>query len=733
MGNDTAPTQHDTAGDHVVPSAGRPPSPVEQPLPGAAAGVSLPNTTRLGPYPGARSPHRGAEDDVDEAMRAMVATAMPAAAARVSASVDSLAGAHGTDPHGIAAADGPRALSASSGDLLLSHAELSGAVSASLLATVAGDLGPASRGAPADDHGQDERTGRPEWRPRRQSASMSASKLSWRRPLPSNSPTRHRSTSMLSQQLARYEGIPERPAATLESPSFMGSLWEYVKGELTSSDFEESQDFKTERIRNFLSVPRELEKLLFFGYLICLDSFLYIFTILPLRMVIALWSMLGWCFGGPSLKPAQKTDLVKGALVGICSYLLQYFDASRLYHAVRGQALIKLYVIFNVLEICDKLCSAFGHDILDSLFSTSFPSRSAPVARRFSRITHFVVASMYIFAHSLVLFYQVMTLNVAVNSYNNALMTLLLSNQFVEIKGSVFKRFEKENLFQLSCADVVERFQLSVFLVIIATRNCIEIVGGNGDLSLPAFFAGLAARFTSLASLPSTVLVAVRALSSAPVDDLWALLSDTCTVLSTSISAILKSEEFKMLDVLLTPVLIVYATEILVDWLKHAFITKFNNISPSVYQRYNDSLCRDLLGARKTALPPQPAPQQYHPQQRSMIRDDTVADPMQMSAVDRSPIVARRIGFVSIPLACLVVRVGIQTFKMVLAQQSGYAEMQTPSVSALDAIDPDSPSEWSSSFAMPAWLSRTELDFTWTKHTVELYHYAAVGLVCYFM
>lgn len=50
-----------------------------------------------------------------------------------------------------------------------------------------------------------------------------------------------------------------------------------------------------------------------------------------------------------------------------------------------------------------------------------------------------------------------MTLNVAINSYSNALLTLLLSNQFVEIKGSVFKKFEKENLFQLTCAGMVFR------------------------------------------------------------------------------------------------------------------------------------------------------------------------------------------------------------------------------------------------------------------------------------
>jgi Eukaryotic membrane protein family len=48
--------------------------------------------------------------------------------------------------------------------------------------------------------------------------------------------------------------------------------------------------------------------------------------------------------------------------------------------------------------------------------------------------------------------YQLLALNVAVNSYDHALLTLLVSNQFVEIKGSVFKKFEKDNLFQITCA-----------------------------------------------------------------------------------------------------------------------------------------------------------------------------------------------------------------------------------------------------------------------------------------
>lgn len=38
-------------------------------------------------------------------------------------------------------------------------------------------------------------------------------------------------------------------------------------------------------------------------------------------------------------------------------------------------------------------------------------------------------------AHTLVFFFQLISLNVAINSYDNALLTLLVSNQIVEIKG----------------------------------------------------------------------------------------------------------------------------------------------------------------------------------------------------------------------------------------------------------------------------------------------------------
>lgn len=50
----------------------------------------------------------------------------------------------------------------------------------------------------------------------------------------------------------------------------------------------------------------------------------------------------------------------------------------------------------------------------------------------------------------------------------------MISNQFVELKGSVFKKFDKNNLFQVSCSDVRERFHLFVLLFIVVLQTMKE-------------------------------------------------------------------------------------------------------------------------------------------------------------------------------------------------------------------------------------------------------------------
>ncbi|KAF8627820.1 hypothetical protein AX15_004241 [Amanita polypyramis BW_CC] len=305
----------------------------------------------------------------------------------------------------------------------------------------------------------------------------------------------------------------------------------------------------------------------------------------------------------PPLPPSQKADLLRMLLLVVSVLVLNPLtDASKIYHTIRGQDTIKLYVIFNALEIADRLCASIGQDILDCLFSRSTLeplSRRVPVSSHtFKPFLYFILATLYTIVHALIMVYQLLSLNVAINSYDHALLTLLVSNQFVEIKGTVFKRFEKDNLFQITCADIVERFCLSLMLCVVAFRNLLELRGAEFELAegfiLPKSFG-------------------------------W----------------------FRGNNVLWTisyPVLTVMASEMLVDWLKHAFITKFNHIRPTVYERYTDILCRDLASMTDVG--------------RRRARKHLY--------VDQSPLVARRLGFASLPLAAVAILIGSQSVSPLL-------------------------------------------------------------------
>ncbi|GJN93773.1 hypothetical protein Rhopal_006831-T1 [Rhodotorula paludigena] len=410
---------------------------------------------------------------------------------------------------------------------------------------------------------------------------------------------------------------------------FGSTLWDYLQEEVFTVEMDGEEGIVSERVTNFLAVPRELEKIIVFGVFICLDSFLYTFTILPLRALAAFVRLvsnqahnlvLRFRRNGAGkkryLRLSHKCDLTKAAIfVGTLLLLHRVTDASKMYHGVRGQETIKLYVLFNVLEIADRLCCSFGQDLQDSLFSRqTFGRRTDGSHPHMRPLALFGLTLAYVVAHSLVLFYQLITLNVAVNSYSNALLTLLLSNQFVEIKGSVFKKFEKENLFQLTCADIVERFQLGLMLFIISLRNLI-----------------------ARSSLPSLSLLSYLPSASA---------------LSLSASLSLVHQTF-------SPAVVVLVSECFVDWLKHAFITKFNHIRPGVYGRFVDVLCKDLVAG-------------------SAAKSGGARQRGDEPFVDQSPLVARRLGFAALPLSCLVVRVIAQAFEM-LSDESGVDECALPS------------------------------------------------------
>jgi hypothetical protein len=73
---------------------------------------------------------------------------------------------------------------------------------------------------------------------------------------------------------------------------------------------------KREKIYSFFKIPREVEKFMAYGFFQCADSFLFVFTFLPLRFLVALWAILvrpfQHCFGQYALlKPAEVCDALK--------------------------------------------------------------------------------------------------------------------------------------------------------------------------------------------------------------------------------------------------------------------------------------------------------------------------------------------------------------------------------------------------------------------------------------
>jgi len=113
-----------------------------------------------------------------------------------------------------------------------------------------------------------------------------------------------------------------------------------------------------ERIANFLAVPLEVEKITMFGALLCLDGFLYNFTVLPLRALFAFYRLTMSYFRRQStvIPPSHLHSILRLLLVIIpTGVLLVGTDASKMYHTVRGQDTIKLYVIFNALEVSVRI------------------------------------------------------------------------------------------------------------------------------------------------------------------------------------------------------------------------------------------------------------------------------------------------------------------------------------------------------------------------------------------
>lgn len=60
------------------------------------------------------------------------------------------------------------------------------------------------------------------------------------------------------------------------------------------------------------------------------------------------------------LNSAETCDLLKGIIIVVCLYLMNVVDMPMIYHIIKSQSVIKLYIIFNMLEVsCFQWSASF--------------------------------------------------------------------------------------------------------------------------------------------------------------------------------------------------------------------------------------------------------------------------------------------------------------------------------------------------------------------------------------
>ncbi|KAG5380552.1 hypothetical protein IGI04_028394 [Brassica rapa subsp. trilocularis] len=190
---------------------------------------------------------------------------------------------------------------------------------------------------------------------------------------------------------------PDFLSAETRSPMkyFMGEVYGGVSLRSTTTS---GNDVERERIYDMIfRLPWRCEVLLHTGFFVCVNSFLSLLTVMPIRVLLTFWG----AFKNRQFRRPSSSELS---------------------------------------DLACFLVLASGTILL---------GRTA----------------------------QAITLSTCIVAHNNALLALLVSNNFAEIKSSVFKRFSKDNIHGLVYADAIERFHISAFLVSVLAQNILEAEG----------------------------------------------------------------------------------------------------------------------------------------------------------------------------------------------------------------------------------------------------------------
>ncbi|GMH37210.1 hypothetical protein BSKO_05083 [Bryopsis sp. KO-2023] len=288
-----------------------------------------------------------------------------------------------------------------------------------------------------------------------------------------------RNIGVLQKRESQHIGSPLSPALPQrieEEP--VPTFATYWAGEIMTQPKEFKMDVlrETERDKVYNTlwrVPYHLERFVWVGVLVCMDSLLGLLTMLPFRCGRDALFRRG---------PLRGNELFDRICLGIMvlgvAVHMKYVAPSSLYFGMKDitSEFLKITLVHLALDIADKILCNFGVDVLEALSGTC-TLYSTGEASVFTVVADSALALMTVMLHSLVIMSSAMVWYVAMaSSEKTAMLGFLIVSNFGEIKGTVFKRFDPAKLFSLTSTDVVERFHL----IIAAFFILVEDMGQNG-------------------------------------------------------------------------------------------------------------------------------------------------------------------------------------------------------------------------------------------------------------
>ena len=147
------------------------------------------------------------------------------------------------------------------------------------------------------------------------------------------------------------------------------------------------------------------------------------------------------------MHPIEKVDLAKFVLILVGWFCISWMNIGAVSGYVRQETLVKLKILFTLLELLDKLMGNYGEHILGSLF-WALEARPELVKRgiawhallalgyigTFSKMRFLKKTLRHAAIHSHIVILHCSVFDAAMNGKSQALLTLLLLIQFAEMK-----------------------------------------------------------------------------------------------------------------------------------------------------------------------------------------------------------------------------------------------------------------------------------------------------------